>query len=419
MEHSNLLSPGEVFTIVSRRLDSENIKVEEVVFAPIGSGMTGFMGDHLRIQVVVKETRLGQRYELQFFSKSLPTTSQEHIDYVLSFGAYEKEVVAYSSILPELRECLATRARWSCDCFLTRPDLIVLENISHQGFQLHDSLKCMDNAHITLVLSSLARLHAASLIFEERHSKIDDAFKEVMFENLFSATEGSSSYNWFMTGINTAVHLTKYLEKFSDNAKLLSVIKKELPDICKLMWEFVKPSKKFRNVLCHGDLWNNNIMFRYENERPVELRFIDFQMYRYIPPVAEILFFLHMTTRRAYREAHLEDFLALYYETLTHELHLQGYESEQLLPLTEIRESLEAYRNMGRIIGVILNQMCLMDPEIIAPYATSLGKFRKVLEQDRRQEVDENFQRRPIYRDRLVEALEELIEFTILKNHTN
>ncbi|XP_066995896.2 uncharacterized protein [Anabrus simplex] len=416
---SGLLSSEEVFAIVSRRLGSEDIQVEEVVYAPIGPGMTGFMGDHLRIQIVAKETRLGQRYELQFFSKSLPTTSQDHIEYVISFGAYEKEVVAYSTILPKLRECQGSQARWSCDCFLTRPDLIVLENAAHQGFQLHDNLTCMDNAHVTLVLKNLALLHAASIIFEERNSKIEDAFKEVLFENLFSSIEGNSSRNWFVTGIHTAVHITKYLQKFSDDPKLLSVIKKELPDTCKRMWELAKPSKKYRNVLCHGDLWNNNIMFRYESGRPIELRFVDFQMYRYNPPAAELVFFLHMTTRRAVREAHLEEFLTLYYETFSQELKLQGYESEQLLPWTELRDSFDRLRDIGRIVGVISLQMCLMDPKIIAPYTTSLGKFRKVLEQDRRQEVEENIQSNPIYKERILEALEELVECSILKNRSN
>lgn len=43
------------------------------------------------------------------------------------------------------------------------------------------------------------------------------------------------------------------------------------------------PSKKHRNVLCHGDLWSHNLLFKYDaNRNPVDCCLIDFQLARYL-----------------------------------------------------------------------------------------------------------------------------------------
>lgn len=41
----------------------------------------------------------------------------------------------------------------------------------------------------------------------------------------------------------------------------------------------MSPSAKHKNVLCHGDLWANNIPFKYGDDgKPVECCLVDFQL---------------------------------------------------------------------------------------------------------------------------------------------
>lgn len=70
------------------------------------------------------------------------------------------------------------------------------------------------------------------------------------------------------------------------------------------------------NVLNHGDLWVNNMMFKYDgNGRPIDLVFVDYQMSFYSSPGIDINYFLNTSPKidvrlndraaliRTYREA--------------------------------------------------------------------------------------------------------------------
>lgn len=72
-------------------------------------------------------------------------------------------------------------------------------------------------------------------------------------------------------------------------------------------------------VVCSGDLWINNLMFRYDGCEQVEgVKFIDLQTVRYTSPVIDILHFLFSSTDKQLRSDKLDQLLSDYASTLLH-----------------------------------------------------------------------------------------------------
>lgn len=78
------------------------------------------------------------------------------------------------------------------------------------------------------------------------------------------------------------------------------------------------------NVLCHGDLWINNLLFKYDchhSKMPVTgVKLIDLQTVRYSSPIIDILHFFYSSTRRNLRDTYLDQLLADYLVAFRNEL---------------------------------------------------------------------------------------------------
>lgn len=99
---------------------------------------------------------------------------------------------------------------------------------------------------------------------------------------------------------------------------------------CKLFSQIqscITASRKHMNVICHGDLWVNNIMFKssvanttgsysqhsgQSNCIPCDVKFFDLQAMRYTSPVFDILHFIYTSTKRDLRESYTKHLLETY-----------------------------------------------------------------------------------------------------------
>ena len=68
--------------------------------------------------------------------------------------------------------------------------------------------------------------------------------------------------------------------------------------------EMVRPKNAFA-VICHGDLWLSNILFKYSamsqsdssEVKPAEVKFIDFQSARFASLATDLVLFLFTSVR--------------------------------------------------------------------------------------------------------------------------
>jgi hypothetical protein len=434
--YSDVLSNDEWCDIIVKKLQASGFYLLETKIGPLSQDQMGFMGDHLKLQATVQLCERNQTQNLEFFAKSVPMKNKVFQEYVETIQAFKKEAGFFSNLLPDLKKYINKSKQtledednscahfWTCECYLCKPDIIVLEDLVALGFQHTDSRSPMDYDHCILVLQTLACYHAASVIFEERRPKtstsgkarrIIDTYPDIFFETEWVTTEGHPGNRFMKASIKGMMSMLEYLPNYGRNYENFNVICKKLPQTLEQMCEFVKPSTKFRNVVCHGDLWVNNIFFKYsDSNKPIEARFVDFQLIRYNPPASEVMWFLHLVTRKRFRESNMDLFLTTYYQSFSSELLRHDLDADQLISWSEFTESCNFYRNAGRMAAALYFQQCMMTGEYLKTVFSDPHHMMTFQLTDKSKYLIECYQNDPVFRERNTEALEEMIEYCIL-----
>lgn len=80
------------------------------------------------------------------------------------------------------------------------------------------------------------------------------------------------------------------------------------------------------NVILHGDLWVNNIMFQHDEKGlPTEVLFVDYQMSRYGSPVQDLMYFILSSTEYSIKVKEFDFMIKYYYRELVKNLKLLKY----------------------------------------------------------------------------------------------
>lgn len=132
-------------------------------------------------------------------------------------------------------------------------EVIAMQNVCENGYQpyVHDMF--LDIDHIALSLKGLAKFHAFSLILEIEQNEIFDEVKKVCVP---------LSENTNKRFINILEdRLEKAIQQF-ENSNYVPLLKDLKANCVKYIDAAYLSSEK--NCLCHGDIWKDNIMFKYE-----------------------------------------------------------------------------------------------------------------------------------------------------------
>ncbi|XP_067007731.2 uncharacterized protein [Anabrus simplex] len=425
MSSEGILSPSEWRTVVETCLGTSQVDVLKISVGPLAGEFGGFLGDHrqVKVKVLVHTSKPPIGKELAFFLKRIPDDHPKHTEFVTSCGAFNKEIGLLSKLFNRFPR---TSIPWGPECYFTRPDTLVLEDLIEQQFRHVPRHALLDYPHCAVFMKTLAVYHAATLIFEENQSKsnnekfkINEKYPDLTYELLF-AYEGTGKFlHLFKSSVDTLNSIIDLVPKYKDNENVLRKISEKLSDTLYQQFELSKPSKKFRNVLCHGDLWVNNVFFRYQDDVPVEVRIVDFQVVRYCPPATDIMAFLHLNTGREFREANEEKLLLLYHTSLAEELSKHGYQVDQLLPWSEFKESCEVYRAFGRIIAACYHHVNMLPKRFLDEHMEDPYEHERFLSENRAHVVAVAWEENDHYRGRLLDDLTELIDCMILGVESN
>lgn len=248
------------------------------------------------------------------------------------------EVFVYKTIIPTFAKYADIAAgvdsnSWvakvffaDCSIYLTlgaeKETILALEDLNSIGYRLSSARLDLDSDHLRLMAKKIATYHAVSFAMKIRNdptlTKLSAGLIPFHYK---SETQGDlmsykhlcplSFKRFFNYVSSTSKHRT-------DEAFLMNISNlrpRVENDFLSIMEDFLKTDHDFAAVL-HGDYYRNNVMFKYENDIPIDLRMFDFQEVRYASIAIDLSIFMFMHVNAKLKPLLWDELLLLYHETL-------------------------------------------------------------------------------------------------------
>jgi aminoglycoside/choline kinase family phosphotransferase len=264
----------------------------------------------------------------------------------------------YSTVIPSLIAMLQDEPLTMFPrSYHTSNDLIVLDDLRSHGYRTGDHGTGLDAAHCKLIFAELGRFHAATYVLKKSDStETSNALSEVSREVQFTK-ERSSMYEEHLAQL--ARNTTDIIRNNPKTSRYAKQVEGILSNTHHHLLTFLKPRESF-STLTHGDLWTNNIMFRYSEDEPVSAKFLDFQTCRYGSPALDINYFLYTSTTSDVRERYMDDFMRTYHRSLSRTLHQLGLKTSP--NLAELRREVDSISLYGFLAAHLVLQDTFSDP---------------------------------------------------------
>ncbi|CAG9831178.1 unnamed protein product [Diabrotica balteata] len=400
----------DCYKIVTKTLGTSEYMFNKFEVAH-SEGNPGLLGDYFKINIFFNFNNKDKI--IRCFAKYLPVTNE--ITILVAKASFKKEIFMYSTFMPlvlslGIREIKDVAPQ----CFLTKnDDCIVLEDLSFSKYVLKPIELHAEYDWLEMVTKQLAKLHASSWVYEEKMSaksgkeiRISELFKENLKE--YALNEHEPAGLALLQGCKFMV--SYILEQFPDvtQGTELSELKKMVKEAFKEMYKNVGESKKFRNVLCQGDIHANNILMKFnEDNKPESCKLIDYQLSRYCCPVVELLVQLYLNTNKPNREKYMKILLDVYHAELSRILSLYDIDINEILNYTSFLEAVNQFRLTGICIAATYAQILFIPKHLLQEMNTSPEKAVQYYTGDRKESL-EQFMKHDSFKNKLKEMVQEM-----------
>lgn len=413
-QETSLLTDCDVNKILERKLGSDNFRLVDWRLESLGQEK-GFLGQYYHLCITARVD--GKTESLRLFAKTPPPTHSPQYEFLQRYDTFNKEITVYTDLMRRMnadsRE-VAEFPRWIVECYLGKRNvIIVLEDVSTDGYATLDKYVPFDKEHCVWLLRTLAKLHSKSLILDERLRREDartifDLYGHLLNEVLFVSGDEKSE-NCLASSIKGICAMIDLIEDFDNNEKV--AVKRRIIEWSRRISQLLAPSSEYRNVICHRDTWANNIMFRHDSiGNPNGCCIIDFQFLRYCPPAIDFACCLYLITDRATRDRNFDSFARIYHNSFARYLTEGGFDVEDHLPWTIFQKSYTEARNIALIYAVHNLQIMLLSSETTMDYfCDATDRLKQVLYGDERPKlVLYQCEKLPAYKIRILEILHEI-----------
>lgn len=155
------------------------------------------------------------------------------------------------------------------------------------------------------------------------------------------------------------------------------------------------------NVLTHGDLWSNNVMYKYGSDGKVEdCRLVDLQICSYNSPALDLHYFIVSSVQRDLRLTKLDHILQYYHGELVNNLRILGYKRD-MPTLLQLQKDFLATGLFG--VGTAMGTL----PIVLAPQSEEAGVEMFVSDSEASQNFKRSMYSNPLYRA----AMEDLVPY--------
>ncbi|KAM7361436.1 uncharacterized protein ACRADG_011917 [Cochliomyia hominivorax] len=302
-----------------------------------------------------------------------------------AYDIFNREMTLYEEVLPKLGDLL----KEINDTDLLFPNVfhvdykrqaLIFEDLTVEGYVMADRIARLDMDHIKLVLRKLAKMHATSAVFNERSSESLEKYDRGFFNKY------TDTYKTFF--VNAFLYCARYLQKLNDenSRKYAQKIFTLAPHYMELGRRTFAPTPGHVNVLVHGDVWTNNVMFKYcpQTGRPIDVLIIDFQYTFWGSPTLDLHYFFNTSMKEPLRRYHLDELFQMYHGIFTDVLKKLNYKSNPIPSLKLFRLHAEQKRFFALHSGVVIQPFMLNSDNTDADYDSLMGEDERSMNFKRR-----------------------------------
>ncbi|KAL7732945.1 hypothetical protein ACLKA6_002759 [Drosophila palustris] len=297
--------------------NSESLRVESFHSEAITQTGENFCSHIYRLKLTYRKSENAPLEHGSFIVKDL-------IPIMAALGSNEK--LMFEEVLPAMAQVLDKAPstlgdkKLSADClFIDRTkekELYLLEDLGALGYVTLNRFIGLSAEDARLCLRKLAQFHAASMVvLDEQPSLVADLAPSHYAKGLDDAL----SHVIILDGTEYGADVVDGLGMSSIAAKMRA----QLPDeYSKRISAVVDPKNSPFSVICHGDIWVNNMMINQEERKAI---IVDFQCCYVASPAVDLQFFFYTSLQLDVLLHQRENLLKYYYECLCETLTACNY----------------------------------------------------------------------------------------------
>lgn len=233
---------------------------------------------------------------------------------------YKAEHTVYTDLLSKMYDLLHTDKYFTPRLLYANSSYtMVFEDLSAEGYVMPDKVKQLDYEHSVMCVRTLARYHAGSVAVIKKYPSL---LGKLGIETYYTEEKREVNNQNLVTMSECFVNAVENWNVFENFKERTKQIWEEITD---RLIESYKPRNAALNVMNHGDLWTNNIMYRYDSTgRPIDVKIIDFQTCRYTSPIIDLCCFVFGSADGDVVETRLPELLDAYLDALNGQLEELG-----------------------------------------------------------------------------------------------
>ncbi|XP_058803299.1 uncharacterized protein LOC131671116 [Phymastichus coffea] len=392
-------SRQEIETIAHRAFDGQSVQVINYHVEIYSEDKVGFLGIHQNLEITVKRHGSNQSEILRLFVKSLPTLTEEQLQFIRERDLFNQEASYFNDVLPVLKKACPSTDDWSPKCFFASDKLVVLEDMRLRNYAMSDT-KMLSKEQLKAAFRAQARLHAASLVAEKQLAKpLNQAYPKSCVEPIFNDIMIAEKRLQLFTDL--AERVAERLGR--DSRRISAGFRKGFDQ----MYDQNQLSTRLPKVLEHGDAWSNNYLFHACD--PTKCILVDFQLTRYGPPTYDLLLLAYLSTNRQFRESVIGEAIEAYHAQFCKVLEQNDPEIEKP-SLDDVLEEYEQLRTTALLCAIIYYPVIWVSQSTIDKYDEEERYKRLVFRQDN-SFVMQIYEEDKLFAARINDVVEEAVEY--------